>query len=485
MKHNSIYLFCAFFLALLTGCSLDRQPISEIGEGAYYTNDAQLNAAVVACYNGLQEPLLYEWMFSETRSDNARFYTTSTSSVANTAILHYDQSTIETTDNNIYLYWLACYNNIARCNSVLEHIEVVADSAARAQYEGEARFIRAHHYFNLVRFFGPVVLVTERITADEAKTMSRSTVEDVYAQITMDLQMAIDLLPKSYGSSDLGRVTSWAAKGLLAKVRMTQGLYDTTTEALLKDIIQNGGFSLQPTYAQVFDIQNEVNSEILFTVRYTGGGLGLGSPFGNYFAPLQSGAFVINGSGMGYDYPTDDLVSAYDPADTRRDVSLALNYQNTDLGTTVDRRWVKKFLSPVILKNDGDVDWPILRYADILLLYAEVENELQGPSAALAYLNMTRTRAGLDALTDAAAPNRHAMRMLIEQERRLELAFENHRWFDLIRTDRVIEVMNNHWATETYYDAVEVPLLKENVLLLPIPQREIDVNPVLTQNPGY
>lgn len=484
MKRTILYIVCAC-ATLLSSCSLERQPISEIGEGAYYTNDAQLNAAVVACYNGLQEPLLYEWMFSETRSDNARFYTTSTSSVANTAILHYDQSTIETTDDNIYKYWLATYNNIARCNSVLAHLEVVKDSALRAQFEGEARLIRAHHYFNLVRFFGPVVLVTERISADEAKKMERSTIEQVYEQISLDLEQAADLLPWSYDNENLGRVTSWTAKGLLAKVRMTQGLMDKQTEGLLDDIIKHGGFSLQSTYAQVFDIQNEVNSEILFTVRYTGGGMGLGSPFGNYFAPLQSGAFVINGSGMGYNYPTDDLVSAYDPADTRRDATLALSYLNTDNNKTVDRRYVTKFLSPVVLKNDGDVDWPILRYADILLLYAEVENELNGPTAALPYINMTRERAGLSALNDADAPHRHAMRMLIEKERRLELAFENHRWFDLIRTGRVIEVMNNHWASETYYDAVEVPLLKENALLLPVPQREIDVNPSLTQNPGF
>lgn len=475
-----------YILALaLAGCSLNRQPISEISEDAYYKNDAQLNAAVVACYNGLQGPLLYEWMFTETRSDNARFFTTSTSSVANTAILHYDQSTIETTDDNIYQFWLSTYNNIARCNSVLAHLDACEDKQLRGQLEGEARLIRAYHYFNLVRLFGPVVLVTERISAEEAKQMHRSSVEEVYRQIELDLQVAIDQLPKTYTEQDLGRVTTWTAKGLLAKVLLTQTGKEAQAETQLKDIVEKGDFSLQPTYAAVFDITNEMNSEILFAVRYTGGGIGLGSPFGNYFAPLQSGDFVINGSGMGYDYPTDDLVSAYDPADTRRDVSLALNYLNTTTGATVDRRYVKKFLSPVVLKNDGDVDWPILRYADILLLYAEVLNELYGPTAALTYINMTRERAGLPALTAADVPLRHSMRQAIEKERRLELAFENQRWYDLIRTDRVLDVMNTHWATETYYEAISVPQLRENMVLLPIPQRERDVNANLTQNAGY
>ncbi len=481
---KTIYILSGLLL-LTTSCSLNRQPISEIGDESYYKNDAQINAAVVACYNGLQAPMLYEWMFTETRSDNARFYTTSTSSVANTAILHYDQSSIETTDNNIYQYWLATYNNIARCNTVLAHVDVVADSALHAQYEGEARFIRAHHYFNLVRLFGPVFIITDRISAAEAKKQDRSSLAAVYAQITTDLEMAAQLLPAAYGKDELGRITSWAAKGLLAKVRMTQGLYDTATANLLKDIVTNGGFSLQPTYADVFSITNELNSEILFTIRYTGGGLGLGSPFANYFAPLQSGAFVVNGSGMGYNYPTDDVVSAYASDDQRRDVTVALNYTNTDNGTVVDRRYVKKYLTEVVLKNDGDADWPVLRYADILLLYAEVQNELAGPDAALEYINPTRTRAGLTPITSAAVPNKHAMRMAIEKERRLELAFENHRWFDLIRTERAIEVMNSHWANESYYDALSMPTLTNQMLLLPIPQKEIDINPNITQNVGY
>ena len=480
---KAFILWCATIL--LVSCNLNRQPISEIGEGSFYTDAAELNAAVVACYNGLQAPMLQEWMFTETRSDNARFYTTSTSSVANTAILHYDQSSIETTDDNIYQYWLATYNNIARCNSVLAHLDVVTDEALHNQYEGEARFIRAYHYFNLVRLFGPVFIITERISAEQAKQYDRSAVDLVYQQIHDDLEQAATLLPATYAPTDKGRATEWAAKGLLAKVRMTEGLYDEETEALLSDIITHGGFDLQSTYAAVFDIANELNSEILFTIRYTGGGIGLGSPFANYFAPLQSGAYVINGSGMGYNYPTDDLVSAYEAGDERKDVSLALNYLNTDNNTTVDRRWVREYWCEVVLKNDGDVDWPILRYADILLLYAEVLNERQGPDHALPYLNRVRERGGLTPMSIDNCPNKHSMRMAIEKERRVEFAFENHRWFDLIRTDRAVEVMNNHWATETYYEAVSVPTLTKNLLLLPIPQREIDINPNITQNIGY
>ena len=488
MKTIKYILSSALIMVSLSGCELAMQPISEIGDGSFYKSTSELNAAVVACYNGLQKPMEYEWMLTELRSDNARLHTSATTSADRTMQLDFDQSRISATSEHVYNYWRAVYHNIARCNVVLMHLDAATDAALRTQYEAEARFIRAYHYFNLVRLYGPVFIVDKRLDAVSALNYERSTVEDVYAFITADLKFAIDNLPATYPAAELGRATRWAAEGLLAKVRMTQGLYDKDTKDLLTDIISKGGFSLQPTYAAVFDINNELNSEIIFTIRYTSGGLGLGSPFGNWFAPLQSGASVINGDGSGYNYPTDDLVSMYSSADTRRNATIALDYTN-DRGQIIDRRYVTKYLSPVTLKADGDKDWPILRYADILLLYAEVLNELEGPSAALPYVNETRGRAGLTDLTAAQVSNKHQMRMAIEKERRLELAYENQRWFDLIRTNRIIEVMNEHWASENYYASITAEtgpmVLNQNLILLPIPQKEIDIQQGITQNIGY
>ena len=488
MKKHIIYIgFCSFVLSL-AGCNLNMQPISEIGDGSFYQTPQEINAAVVACYNGLQAPMRYEWMLTELRSDNSRLQSSVTTSTDRTMQLDFDQSRVSATSEHVYNYWKSVYHNIARCNVVLMHLDVVKDAALKNQYEAEARLIRGYHYFNLVRIYGPVFIVDKRLDAVSALNYERSTIEDVYTFLTNDLQFAADHLPASYPEEEKGRLTSWAAKALLAKVRMTRGMYDTETRDLLKDIIEHGGFNLQPTYAAVFDINNELNDEIIFAIRYTSGGIGLGSPFGNWFAPLQSGAAVINGGGNGYNYPTDDLVSSYSSIDNRRDVTLALNYTN-EQGSVVDRRYVKKYLSPVILKEDGDKDWPILRYADVLLLYAEVLNEIEGPASALPYINRTRQRAGLSELTMADVTNKHQMRMAIEKERRLELAFENHRWFDLIRTGRVIEVMQEHWATETFYADIIAetgPLvLNENLILLPIPQKEIDINQAITQNVGY
>ncbi len=488
MKRTN-YLYIG--LVLLSGC-LERQPISEIGEGSFYKTQEHIESAVVACYNGMQAPLEYEWRFTETRSDNSRYYTYATNTTENATIIHYDLSTIETTDDNIYKYWLANYHNIARCNTVLEHLDVVADADLHSQYEGEARFIRGYHYFNLVRLFGPVVLVTERISAAEAQGHGRSSIEKVYGQIEEDFTKAAELLPDAYAPEMAGRATSWAAKGMLAKMRITRGLYDETTEALLEDIKDHSGAELQDSYELVFAIDNEMNSEILFAVRYTGGGLGLGSPFGNYFAPNNSGAAVVNGSGRGFNYPTIDLVSAYSSGDLRRDVCLRTFYTKED-GTIVSGKgaaYACKYTSPVVLKNDGDKDWSVLRFADILLLYAEVENELKGAEAALPYINKTRHRAGLEDLTTADVPNRQAMRMAIEKERRLEFAFENQRWFDLVRTNRVVEVMNAHWSSsgsdyDEFYSNLHTITLTKEQLLLPVPQKERDINPNLTQNVGY
>lgn len=490
MKKNIINLSIGFIISIFASCSLNQQPISEIGDGAFYANASEINAAVVGCYSGLQGPLAYEWRFTETRSDNTRFYTATTSSVDNTAILNYDQAKIETTDDNIYKFWLATYNNIARCNSVLAHSAVVEDKTLRSQYEAEARFIRAYHYFTLVRLFGPVFIVDERISAKEALSKDRASVEKVYEFITTDLTFCIDNLPAQYDDANLGRVTAWAAKGMLAKVKVTKGEYTQQTADLLYDVIHKSGYTLLPSYESVFDIQNELNKEILFTVRYTSGGIGLGSPFGNYFGPYNSGDCVINGNAKGWNNPTDDLVSAYEKDDLRRDVSLGLNYVDKN-GKTVENdkggRYVKKFLSPVLIVNDGDKDWPILRMADLILLYAEVLNETDGIPAALPYVNQIRNRAGLPDLVAAKLTSPQAMRMAIEQERRIELAFENHRWYDLVRTGRVLDVMNTHYNTEAYYSGPNIvtPILTSAAILLPIPQREIDIKADIPQNVGY
>jgi hypothetical protein len=281
---------------------------------------------------------------------------------------------------------------------------------------------------------------------------------------------------------------------LLAKVYLT---LNRKAEAipLLQDVISNSGYSLQGTYANVFSISNEMNSEILFAVRYKAGGLGLGSHFGNTFAPLGTGSAVINGDGDGLNYPTADLDTATN-GDLRKPTILAV------FGTGTASKWyVKKYLFPVTLVDDGESDWPVLRYADILLMLAEAQGYTQ-PSIDL--INSVRPRAGLANYTMTTLPTLAQFEKALSEERRIEFAFENQRWFDLIRFNTTMttvtaeQTMKDHFADEyqAHYRTYLPPtptlaelqgFVKADRLLLPIPQREIDTNTqvVIPQNPGY
>jgi hypothetical protein len=270
----------------------------------------------------------------------------------------------------------------------------------------------------------------------------------------------------------------------LGKVYLTQRNF-AQAAATLKEVIDQAAenkYMLLPNYADVFRVTNENHRESIFDVQFKKGGTGEGSPFTNQFAPRASGTIVTKvGPGLGYNIPTQDMDDAYEPGDLRKAVSMSAGYMNGS--TFVASKYVTKYLDVPFQANDADNNWPVLRYADVLLMYAEALNEqgfvADGP--AFDYLNQVRARAGLPARTAVNADpalqvaDQAAFRLAVEQERRVELAFENHRWFDLVRTGRAIDVMAAHGiAIEPYQ------------LLYPAPQSQIDINPaIITQNPGY
>jgi len=503
MKKIIKYITIICLIFSISSC-VEEDPIDQIGAEGFYKNTEEVNMAVLACYNGLQATIKNEWALTELRSDNARHYGAGSTATSSRDLYALDNFRVETTHPMNEEYWVAVYHNIANCNTILKYLDVVTDETTKRQFEAEALFLRSYHYFNLVRIYGPLFIVTERIAMDEANKAQRSPVEVVYTLIENDLKNIIDnkMLPDSHVDAQKGRIDLWGAKTLLAKVYLTLGQLNEA-RTLLKDVETNSHYGLIGNYADVFSINNEMNEEIIFNVRYKAGGYGLGSPFANYFAPQNSFDAVITAGGNGYNCPTNDLLDSYEAADKRKDVTTGWTWTNPQ-GETVYVAYVRKYLSPVSVAFDAENDWPLIRYADVLLMLAEIENELTSPSAGLPYLNKTRTRAGLTELTSAEITNKNDFRLALEKERRLEFAYENHRLFDLMRTNRLNTIMKKHYDTEQianlstgvltlYYGETknesylpeEYRTLQNWQYLLPVPYSVMTVAINATQNPGY
>ncbi len=512
---KNIKYACIFLLLINVSCKkiIDLNPEANPSVPNYYTTQEEVQVALNGAYNSLQKSMYYEWQLTELRSDNTKMGVPASSNTFNRDLSDLDVFIPSTGHPAVYNYWLTTYNTIRNTNIILDKLGVNYDPAAgaivlgstnipasdsvRKTLAGEAMVLRAHSYFNLVRLYGGVFLVTKPITADEGKQINRSPAADIYKLIKADLSTAATFLSSAKFTqilpANIGKVNAWVAKGLLAKVNLTLN-EKTESMNLLQDIISNSGYSLQGSFGNIFATTNEMNSEIMFAVRYKAGNLGLGSTFGNDFAPLGSGSSVINGSGLGWNYPTAELDTLFGITvqDPRKSTSM-LAFGTTRL------LYVKKFLTPVATSNDGESDFPILRYADILLMMAEAKGFTP---ASIILINQVRLRAGLTALP--ATVNTVALfEQALSTERRLEFAFENQRFFDLVRFNTTLttitaeQTIKNHFAKEfakhyAQYSPV-TPLadlqayVTANKLLLPIPQKEIDTNTQLTipQNPGY
>jgi len=283
------------------------------------------------------------------------------------------------------------------------------------------------------------------------------------------------LLPAVIPNAEAGRASRWAAKALLGKVYLTQKDY-TKTAAKLNEVITSGQFNVTAnTYAAVFSntTSYSANKDIIFAVQYKSGNIGQGSAIWSATIPWggQGSIFGVNGgSGEGFLRPTADMIAAYEAGDLRKAASVATSYLNGS--TTVSERYTVKYRQSGIIQNEADIDFPVLRFADVLLMYAEALVEQAQVATAVPFVNQVRTRAGLPGLQPTLA--QADARLAVENERRVELAFEGQRWFDLIRTGRYLPVMTSKgFATKEFHK------------LYPIPQRETDLNSGLGQNPGY
>lgn len=463
----------------LTACQdkfLELSPISQASTATFYQTSGDLLNALNAAYGALQFNGQYGqyYVAAEIPSDD----TTPVLSGSVTDQDEFDKFYLRTTNPFLAQRWTDGYRGIYRTNALIARaVGVSMDETLKARIVGEAKFLRALMYFNLARVYGDVPLVVEEITdPQQGYAFGRAPVSEVYAQIVKDLSEAETALPASYTGADVGRATRGAARALLGKVYLTQRRY-ADAAAKLKEVIDAGTYDLLPNYADLFRAANKNSRESLFEVQYKKGNLGEGSPFANAYAPENSGNAVIQFGGGGNNQPTADLIAAYEPNDPRRDVSLATGYVNA-AGRRIDINFIRKYADPPVSSGDSDDNWYVLRYADVLLMYAEALNEQGQTAQALPFLNRVRQRVRL---AERAGLAQADLRLAIEQERRVELAFEGHRWFDLVRTGRAIPVLNAKAAAI----GLKTPLTPNN-LVFAVPQSQIDINPTkIQQNPGY
>lgn len=464
-------------LSLLLVCSacqddfLALSPISSADVDKFYKTPADFQTAILGAYSTLQTGGMYgNWfLFSEERSDN-----TEQEDYAGTTQVYgdFDTFTLLSTNSFISDAWNAHYRLINQCNTILERIQSITfpDAALKDQLIGEAKFLRALSYFNLVRVYGDVPLVLTPISGAEAYQISRSPLADIYPQIEGDFSDAASKLPATHTGASFGRATKGAAATMLGKVYLTRKQYAQAAQAL-KSVIDGGAYVLLPSYATVFQDANAHNKESVFEVSYKASSQGEGSNFATNFSPKRGAVYITGqGSGQGYNRPTQNVIAAYEAGDQRKTVSLSETW--TDGKQVYADPYVKKtFITALATAYDGDGNWIVTRYADVLLMYAEALNEQGQTAQALPYLNQIRIRAGL---AEKSGLSQVEMRLALEQERRIELAFEGHRWFDLVRTERALTVMKATGKT-----------ISERDLLFPIPQQQIDINPLLKQNFGY
>lgn len=484
LKYNLIAIALLGFS--FSSCSdfLEQNPQTDLSENDFYKTADDILSAVNGAYSSLQEGDIYgNWyVFGEIPSDNTRNQLSGSVTTQN----EFDQFYIDTQNSMIANFWKAAYKVINRTNTILGRIDGIEINTKLAnRYKLECKFIRALMYFNLVRVYGDVPLVLKEISISESYDILREPKENVYNQIIADLKEAQDL-PVSYSTAEDGRATQGAAKALLANVYMTLHKY-AEAETILAEIINSGRYSLLENtpgslnidgYKNVFSPVNHNSKEGIFEIQFLKGGYGEGSNYANNFAPENSGTNVVAVGGTGgNNIPEMDIYNAYEEGDLRRDFSMSLGYyDNRKNNEWVESRYVCKFMDVPYQNNDASNNYPVIRYADVILMYAEALNQNGKTAEACKYLNMTRRR-GFGYQTTETSPvdlqttDKAQFALMVEQERRVELAFENHRWFDLIRTGRAVEVMRSKGFS-----------LNETNLICPIPQKQIDVNPKLTQN---
>lgn len=395
----------------------------------------------------------------------------------------FDNYTATATEGQILDFWTGQYQSINLANQVLDNVPGISmDENLKQRYLAEAKFVRAYAYFRLVRAFGGVPLRLNVPEDASEYNLPRASREEVYAAIEQDLSEAAAVLPQSYNGADVGRATKGAALALHAKVAMYQ---EKWAEVLnLTNQVMGLGYSLHPDFQELFRVENENSSESIFEIQAA---VIPGNPAASnsQYSQVQ-GVRGSVGGGWGFNVPTEDLAAAFEPGDPRRDATILFRGEITPQGDAIpvegdnpmyNEKSYVPFNQHIAGYSEGaEQNIRVMRYADVLLMNAEANNELGNTDAALAALEMVRARArggNPDVLPEVTTRDQDELRQAIWHERRVELALEFDRYFDVIRQGRGLEVFGPlGWEPHNE--------------VWPIPQTEINLSAgVLTQNPGY
>lgn len=440
----------------LSGCDdfLTVVPETQLSSATFFKTENDFKQAVNAAYAPMRNIVNDRaWLLSEMRSDNTIYArnilfgaTEQQEDISDHAIP--DAQGINSNTHVLNQYRLD-YLIIARTNQILALIdEVNFDAASKANIKGQALFLRAYAYYELVRYFQKAPLHLTPVTNRSEAAKELASEEQLFTQIIADAQQAVELIP-SRPQQELGRATKGSARMLLADIYINRKKW-AEAEALLKAIVNDGHYSLIPNYANVFsgNTSNKNNAESVFEVQFLEGAAGMAGSFLYNFMPrpiTPSELVTITGTsnpqpldGEGNNVPTPDIIAAYEPGDLRKDASIGYVTLATSLRENKVFPYIKKYAKTHSQHGNHGMNFPIYRYAEVLLFLAEALNEQGKTAEAAGFLNQVRSRAGLPATT---ATSQTAMREAIFKERRVELAFENKRWFDIARTDRVQEII--------------------------------------------
>ena len=469
-----LIILCTFIISCSDEFTL-LAPESQRNVDNFYQTKSDFETALSGVYDALQSGGAYGnqsdiatggtggyWMMTEMRSDN----TDQGGDVTGLAAAVAELNEFAETPLSEYTLgaWVGSYLGVARANTLITRITSAdLDNTFKNQVIGEALFVRSLFYYNLAMLFGNIPMPLEEILETNPKQTQLSQ-SQVLTQLVTDLT---DAAAKISGTPSLtGRATKWSALTLLGKVQLHLGNKSEAASAL-NQVMNSGSFSLLSKYADLWGPSNENSMESIFEVQFVSGGKGEGSGFTNSFSPS---ADLQTGEGGGRNRPTIDMSRAYEEGDLRFKVSMDTMYVLN--GDTSYQRHVKKYESNPFANFDADNNFIVLRYADVLLMAAEASG---AGTQAYTYINQVRKRAGLGDISSSTAGS---FEDHLLQERRVELAFENHRWYDLLRFGTAVSTMNAQFAQQGFSITIN-----DNDLVFPIPQREIDIG--LTQNPGY